>query len=171
MWQALNVSDLVWQELLNDLERLHDQPLEPYSNAPPRTDEVGASRLIEESNERVRWTESELNLLTRLLAVKPPRHTAAFIHGDAYARNVLVDEQGAYLALIDWGCAGWGSLEAECARLENPALEIAKERWGDVLNIGLLELLRLELLLEILLRGRVGPDAVREQLRSAAAFQ
>lgn len=168
--QARNVSRLVWQELLNDLERLHDQPLEPSPWSPPRNDTVGASRLIEQSNEHAQWTKLELDSLIGLLTLQRPQHKSAFIHGDAYAGNILVDERGAYLALIDWGCAGWASLEAECARLENDALEIAKRRWGDMLNVGLLELLRLEFLLQILIQGRVGTGAVREQLRIVAEF-
>jgi aminoglycoside phosphotransferase len=99
-----------------------------------------------------------------------PQHGTVFIHGDACAGNVLIDRNGSYLALIDWGGAGWDSLEAECARLEDDALELAKQRWGNELNLGLVEQLRLELYLQVLIQCRIGTEAVREQLEIAAEY-
>lgn len=163
------VSDSVWNELLDDLERLHRRPPEPRPCTAQKDERLHGIGLIELSRERARWTKSEVESLTKLLG-EPRQHRLVFVHGDAYAGNVLVDKQGSYVALIDWGCAGWGSLEAECARLEDGALEVAKQRWVDQLDLGLLELLRLDLLIEVLVRGRVGADAVREQLVIAAQY-
>lgn len=41
--------------------------------------------------------------------------TPRFLHDDVHANNVMVDAAGEYLALLDWGDAGWG----------DPAIELA----------------------------------------------
>jgi aminoglycoside phosphotransferase (APT) family kinase protein len=53
--------------------------------------------------------------LDHLEAVALPAPALRFLHGDAHALNVMVDDAGDYLALLDWGDAGWG----------DPALELA----------------------------------------------
>lgn len=164
--QERTVRESVWGELLDDLEVLHERPLEPYRSE-LRVDKTLAPRLIRLSEERAQWTRSERNLIDGLLSRRSARRGPTFIHGDAYARNVLINEDGAYVAIIDWGCTGWASLEGECARLEDDALELAKQRWRDRLDIGLLERLRLELVLQVLVEGRIGVEAVRQQLETA----
>ena len=75
------------------------------------------------------------------------------------------------MALIDWGCAGWGSLESECARLEDDALELARHRWATRLDLSLLMQMRLDLLLEVATLGRLTFDPARSMLEQVVMEQ
>ena len=107
-------------------------------------------------------------MLRRALGTNRPLHHRAFVHGDAWADNVLVDNAAGYIGIIDWGCARWAVLEEEAARLETPALELALERWKRRLDLPLLYGLRLELLLTVALQGRGSPGYAR---RTLSAFE
>jgi len=49
-----------------------------------------------------------INWLDRLAPLAAPPSRKRFIHGDVQATNVMVDPTNRrFLALIDWGCAGW----------------------------------------------------------------
>jgi aminoglycoside phosphotransferase (APT) family kinase protein len=50
---------------------------------------------------------SDLEVACRELDEVPPAPDVAFTHGDAHAMNIMCDEDGRLLALIDWGDAGW----------------------------------------------------------------
>lgn len=67
-----------------------------------------AALLGDELDVFARWID-RLEPVTRTTPV--PR----FLHDDVHAFNVMVDPNGDYLALLDWGDAGWG----------DPALELA----------------------------------------------
>jgi aminoglycoside phosphotransferase (APT) family kinase protein len=155
-----------WEALLDDLERLHAWPPEPRPATTP-DQWRGKVGLVERTQEGAGWTQGERVALRRLLGQRLPIGNPFFIHGDAYAGNVMVDEFGAYLALVDWGCAGWGSLEGECARLEEDALELARRRWANRLDSALVERIRLDLFLEVASLGRLPFDRVRAQLDRA----
>jgi aminoglycoside phosphotransferase (APT) family kinase protein len=51
-------------------------------------------------------TAGDLDAACRELG-EAPAATNTFAHGDAHAMNVMCDEDGRLLALIDWGDAGW----------------------------------------------------------------
>ena len=148
----------VWSALLDDLERLQAYPLEP------KPEEVldswrGDTTLIAKAD--AAWNPAERALLEDLLSTPHPVGDSVFIHGDAYADNVLVDTEGSYVGLIDWTHARWGPLEAECAVLEDRASDLALSRWTGRLDITLVLKMRLNLLLEVAGYGRVSFDRVR----------
>ena len=161
--QVRSVPTTTWGALLADLERLHANPPEsPPANAP--TTWRGTPALIDRTRHWAHWTETERRVLHRALGTTRPLHHPDFVHGDAWARNVLVDQDGGYIGIIDWGCARWSALEEEAARLEDPALDLALERWKRRLDLPLLFALRLDLLLAVALQGRGSPDYARHTL-------
>ena len=72
-------------------------------------------------------------------------------------------DNGNFVGLIDWGNAGWGSLEAECSSLDTPALDLALKRWP-TLDKALLWKIRLNLSLEVVSYGRMPVSQVRAVL-------
>ncbi|CAM3675507.1 phosphotransferase [Deinococcus frigens] len=146
-----------WKAVLDDLERLHAAP--PEMDSPrPSAWWVGEPGLADGAG----WTPDERAALRRLLTTPYPLTAPVFVHGDAYRHNLLADARGNYAGLLDWGNAGWATLEHECAVLDN--LQSALDRWGERLDRGLLWRLRLELLLKVAGAGRISPDAVRAVL-------
>ncbi|MFK7601468.1 phosphotransferase family protein [Deinococcus sp. SM5_A1] len=146
-----------WNAVLDDLERLHATPPKLYS---PRPSElwVGDPGLAGGAD----WTPAERAALRRVLSTPYPLTAPVFVHGDVYSHNLLADARGQYAGLLDWGNAGWATLEHECAVLDD--LEPALARWNGRLDLGLLWRLRLELLLKVAGAGRIPPSAVREAL-------
>ncbi|MDV6374443.1 aminoglycoside phosphotransferase family protein [Deinococcus arenicola] len=146
-----------WNAVLNDLERLHAVPPEPCL---PRPSEwwVGDLGLMDGLD----WTPAEQAALRRVRSTPYPLTAPVFVHGDAYRHNLLADQGGHYAGLLDWGNAGWATLEHECAVLDD--LEPALERWNGRIDLDLLWRLRLELLLRVAAAGRVSVDTVREAL-------
>ncbi|MBB6015796.1 phosphotransferase [Deinococcus radiopugnans] len=109
------------------------------------------------------WTPAERAALLRALSTPYPLTAPVFVHGDVYRHNLLADAAGRYAGVLDWGNAGWATLEHECAVLDD--LEPALVRWGGRLDTGLLWRLRLELLLKVCGAGRISPNAVRKVLQ------
>lgn len=146
-----------WNAVLDDLERLHAAP--PEASAPrPSEDWAGDPALADGPG----WTADERAALLRVLTTPYPLSAPVFVHGDVYRHNLLVSAAGRYAGLLDWGNAGWATLEHECAALDD--LEPALARWGRRLDRGLLWRLRLELLLKVAGAGRVSRDVVRAAL-------
>ncbi len=143
--------------MLDDLERLHAAPPEPCLSRPCEwwTGDLG---LIDGLD----WTPAEQFALRRVLSTPYVLTAPVFIHGDVYRHHLLADQGGHYAGLLDWGNAGWATLEHECAVLDK--LEPALARWNGRLDVGLLWRLRLELLLKVAGAGRIPPNAVREAL-------
>ena len=164
---ARSVPTTTWNALLTDLERLHATPPEARPHNAPSTWH-GTRALIDRTQEWAHWTERERGVLHRALGTNRPLHHPAFVHGDAWAHNVLVDANGSYVGIIDWACARWAALEEEAARFEIPALDLALERWKTRLDLPVLYGLRLELLLTVALQGRGSPGHVR---RTLSAFE
>jgi aminoglycoside phosphotransferase (APT) family kinase protein len=115
-----------------DLARLHlevtsvddpdswlDQPdtedARKWFEACARAGLVGAERRLVE-----RWID-------RLEPAAHARVQPRFLHNDVHALNVMVDPAGDYLALLDWGDAGWGDPAIEFATL-------AVDRLGSLLD-------------------------------------
>ncbi|WP_160329938.1 phosphotransferase family protein [Deinococcus grandis] len=62
------------------------------------------------TGERLGTAEADwaTGLTARLLSENPPPARLAFLHDDLHAGNLMVTDDGAVSALIDWGDAGWG---------------------------------------------------------------
>ena len=150
--------EILWNLLLNDLEKLHANPLEV---APENLSLQWVSHevWIERTQNTANWTGVERKTLERILISKHAIENHTFIHGDAWQDNVL-EFEGCYSGLIDWTGAGWSSLEFECSRLEQPALDLALKRWK--FDIELMFKMRLELLLRVGTLRRVDWAVVRE---------
>lgn len=153
----------VWSALLDDLAVLHANPLEDVGDGAGRGWWRGRASLVEATQAEAAWTSGERQRLRSALGGGFAEPSPVLVHGDAYAGNVLVGDDGAYVALVDWGCAAWASLEAECARLEDEALELALARWAAV-DGALLWRMRLDLFLEVAWRGRMSFGRVRRLL-------
>jgi aminoglycoside phosphotransferase (APT) family kinase protein len=107
----------VWQELGHDLALLHTRVSQEgpggrlWSDAPP--DDPDPRPWLEElavagyfAPADAGWLRDLLDRLAPAARAPVPRR---FTHGDVSAANILVDPAAqAYLALIDWGGAGWG---------------------------------------------------------------
>jgi aminoglycoside phosphotransferase len=156
-----NTSPLnLWDSLLSDLERLHSNPLEVAPENLP-TEWVSHEVWIERTQNMANWSETERKTLESILITKHPITRHSFIHGDAWQDNVL-EFEGCYSGLIDWTGAGWSSLEFECSRLEQPALDLALTRWKTKVDVELMLKMRLELLLRVGTLRRVDWAMVRE---------
>ncbi len=151
---------ILWQSLLNDLEKLHANPLEV---APENLSEEWVSHevWIERTQNLAAWSGVERKKLESILIAKHPITQHLFIHGDAWQDNVL-EFEGCYAGLIDWTGAGWSSLEFECSRLEQPALDLALLRWKSDFDVELMFKMRLELLLRVGTLRQVDWAVVRE---------
>ncbi|OJJ31905.1 hypothetical protein ASPWEDRAFT_43931 [Aspergillus wentii DTO 134E9] len=55
----------------------------------------------------------------------PKSDHAVFAHGDIAPRNIMVDENGNIIGIIDWEYAGWYPDYWEYAQIMRPAF------WGD----------------------------------------
>jgi aminoglycoside phosphotransferase (APT) family kinase protein len=105
-----------WREAGRDLALVHEvrDPerapigLRAFCQSPeidprPWVEELGAAGLLADAD--VAWLTA---LLDRLAPVIQTAEPVALCHGDVNAANVLVHEDtGAFLALVDWGGAGW----------------------------------------------------------------
>lgn len=160
--RAEQLTRALWDAVLADLERLHARPpVLPIA----RTHDVwtGDASLVDRTHSRAAWTAEEYATLRALLSEPYPLTAPVFVHGDVYSPNILVDDQGLYAGLIDWGNARWATLEHECACLDD--MTVAFARWRGHLNLGLVWRVRLELLLYLAAKtGRVPFTAVRNVL-------
>ncbi len=104
----------VWRELGRDLALLHtrvgeDGPvaglkLEGMPDPRPWPEELAAEGYFTATE--ARWLTGWLERLAPPALGPNPRR---FLHGDSQATNVLVREESLeYVAVIDWGGAGWG---------------------------------------------------------------
>jgi aminoglycoside phosphotransferase len=150
----------LWEELLTDLEKLHAAPLEAAPENPP-VEWISHEVWIERTQNLAHWSAFERKTLEKILISKHPISQNSFIHGDAWQDNVL-EFEGGYAGLIDWTGAGWSSLEFECSRLEQPALDLALLRWKQKIDLELVFKMRLELLLRVGTLRQVDWAAVRE---------
>jgi aminoglycoside phosphotransferase len=150
----------LWESLLDDLEKLHANPLE-VAPENQHSEWISHEVWIERTQNMASWTELERKTLENILNLKHEIKNHVFIHGDAWQDNVL-EFEGCYSGLIDWTGAGWSSLEFECSRLELPALDLALKRWKLKIDLELMLKMRLELLLRVGTLRRVDWAVVRE---------
>ena len=113
-------TDEGWRDLGRDLALLHgvdpadvDDPLDRL-DAPGRATSVdqlldgGLSVDDERALDELRHLEP---------AVQDPTVARCFLHDDLKGSNLLVDPEGGYRAVIDWGDAGWGDGAIDFRRL------------------------------------------------------
>ena len=153
-------SDGVWNALLDDLERVWANPLEPVPELP----KWSADRDVFAVNTDL--TRTELEQVHFILNTPRSIRQPAFVHGDAFGENVMVAD-GQYQALIDWGCAGPQPLEYEFSRLPHRAFEVALERHAARLDLPLLYALRLDISFVVATFGYMDWNEVRTVLRLA----
>jgi aminoglycoside phosphotransferase (APT) family kinase protein len=134
----------VWLEFFTDLKTLHQNPFEP--RVEPAQTWQGDLALLESHH----LSSAELALAKRLL-MPHNSHNLVFAHGDVWRNNIL-EQNGRYLALLDWGNAGWLPLERELAWLEDAALEVALSEFD--VDFWQLAARRLEILLIAAAHGR-----------------
>ncbi|NJK46668.1 MAG: phosphotransferase [Pleurocapsa sp. SU_196_0] len=154
---------MVWEALLDDLERLHAHPpeaaprVETWAQLPFPWDRPPSPAGVWDGDERLLENDFALRLepreRARILELFQPHEMEKlyFLHADAFSANIQV-LNGAYIGIIDWGNAQWHALEREYAWMEDGALELALQRYP--LNLDLLYAMRLELLLKVGAYGR-----------------
>ena len=136
--EPANISE-VWRELGRDLARLHanvrrdspagglpDQATDPDPR--PWLDALVAAELM--LPDEARWLRAWLGRLERYArAPIAPR----FCHGDVNAGNVMVAPGApSYLALLDWGGAGWGDAAWDFVPVALPAVPLMLEGYRAV---------------------------------------
>jgi hygromycin-B 7''-O-kinase len=110
----------LWPELGEQVRLLHETkhqqikgvPTDEDSDPRPTVERLAADGLIDvgTANWLLTWFE---HLATRFDRAAPK----VLLHGDLAAQNIMVDRDGRYCALIDWGDAAWGPAGAEFAKL------------------------------------------------------
>ena len=132
LWERVHAETLselpflprAWRELGGELARLHDRVRAcddpngwldtpgPYDDpAPPLRTLVARGAVAADAAAALeRW----LDALRPALA---PPSRRCFLHNDAHAGNVMCTRDGALVALIDWGDAGWGDPAHELGSL------------------------------------------------------
>lgn len=158
-----SVTESFLSDLLDCLELIHNNPFEPM---PTGYDPfwMGDQSHVEYASSISELTSKDIRKIQDVLLEPTRISRPVFIHGDVYADNIFSNEQGDFTALIDWGNAGWYSLERECAFMDSNILEAATEKWKTSLDLNLLWKMRLNFLLEIFPRGGISVTAIHEAL-------
>lgn len=127
-WPRYADAEASWREVGAELALLHravtscPDPhgwLDRHERAPDPRASLPDLPLSDEQRAWLERVAARLEPLTRRAA--PPR----FLHGDAHGMNVIVGDDGALRALIDWGDAGWGDPAIELAELPVDAWRFA----------------------------------------------
>jgi aminoglycoside phosphotransferase (APT) family kinase protein len=131
------VPDL-WRAVGRELARLHlgvravndphcwlhaSAPAEPRALLPGLVETGRIERPLAERLDA--WLAS---LEPALAAAPPPR----FLHDDLHDKNLMATSDGALLALIDWGNAGWGDPARDFASLPVAATPLAVEAYEQI---------------------------------------
>lgn len=107
-----------WQSLLGFFEALHQPPPPALPRNPFRGIALsGKQAALAPRLERIEprlWSPVLAALWQRALSA-PPTRQATWIHGDLHARNVLVDGQGRFTAVVDWGDLSQGDPAVDLA--------------------------------------------------------
>jgi aminoglycoside phosphotransferase (APT) family kinase protein len=121
-----------WRDVAREHARLHravrecpaprgwlDRPERPADPRPRLAAHVSAGHIFDDTARRLgRWVE-------RLLPAIAASTTARFLHHDLHGMNVMAREDGALLALLDWGDAGWGDPTLDLGYVPLEALDAA----------------------------------------------
>jgi aminoglycoside phosphotransferase (APT) family kinase protein len=160
-------SDEIWNALLDDLERVRNNPPEPIKPLEPWFSPD--AEVLREPSVIAALTQQEREDISRIITTPRTVQHPAFIHGDAFSENVMV-HKGAYSALIDWGWSGWHPLEHEFAMLQQRAHELALGRYAKQLDLPLLGAIRLNISLVVASYGLLEWTIVRRGLREALEY-
>lgn len=104
----------VWHELGRDLARLHSGVRADGPAGALRTEKPSADpRVLVAKRASDGWfTALEARWLTawldRIAPIAMVRAAPCCLHLDVQATNIMVQDASEYMALLDWGCAGWG---------------------------------------------------------------
>jgi len=124
----------VWRQVGRQLFRLHDRVracADPngYLDTPGRDLDLlpllnhlaNARRLDAGTALEIEW------LITELAPHIAANVDVRFIHNDIHEMNVMCTPAGEFLAIIDWGDAGWGDPTLDFAAIPLPAISYARE--------------------------------------------
>lgn len=122
----------VWREVGRELSRLHHRVRacpdpQGYLDTPGRPSDL--EPLLKRVVDADRVDGATAKEIARLIADLAPHVEAAasvrFIHDDIHAMNVMCSPEGALLAIIDWGDAGWGDPTLDFATIPLDCLPYA----------------------------------------------
>lgn len=172
IWEKVNgetihnkqVSESFLYDLLDTLELIHNNPFEPIPNN-FEGEWMGDESNVEYARNISDFSAQEIKVIEGALLQPSKYGKPVFIHGDVYADNIFSNLQGEFVAIIDWGNAGWHSLERECAFMDQNIFEASVNRWKDSMDLGLLWKMHVNLLLEILPRGVISVEVVKDAVR------
>lgn len=110
----------LWTELGEQVRLLHDTkvqhlagvPTSEYGDPRPTVDRLATDGYIDTGT--ANWLLAWFERLAPQFDREAPN---VLLHGDLASQNVMVDSEGRYCALIDWGDAAWGPRGAEFAKL------------------------------------------------------
>lgn len=96
----------------------------------PRTiaEEVAFWRRFLPRHPDLAWTTLGEELADRLLATDPGNHRVGLFHGDYQTHNVLFDDDGRLVAVVDWEIAGIGPIGLDVGWL---AMMVDQSCWHD----------------------------------------
>jgi len=99
LYRAIGEQIAIWHRGVSGVDDPYDRLDKPRLDNAWSCYERNADRL--DAKERA-WTEAAIRRFETATAGPP-----SFVHWDLHAHNILVD-QGHFVAVIDWGDAGWG---------------------------------------------------------------
>jgi aminoglycoside phosphotransferase (APT) family kinase protein len=144
LWERVHAETLselpflprAWRELGGELARLHDrmracddpngwldEPC-PYDDPGPQLHALVACGAV--AADVAATLERWLDALRPALA--PPSRRSFPLHNDAHGGNVMCTRDGALVALIDWGDAGWGDPAHELGSLPVESVPTCRRR-------------------------------------------
>jgi hygromycin-B 7''-O-kinase len=112
--------DSLWRQLGEQVRLLHDIKQQDlagvlvHEEGDPRStvDRLASDGFIDPGT--ANWLLTWFDRLATRFDREAPR---VLLHGDLAPQNVMVDDKGHFVALIDWGDAAWGPAGAEFAKL------------------------------------------------------
>lgn len=122
VWKGPDPTAAAWAAILADLGRLHAVPAP--ANAKPMA--LGADPLpADVMLTKGQVGEADAATLDEILsyAIAPRRLVLA--HGDPHGGNIIIDDAGGYVGLIDWSGSGWWPVERDYALLDEPGFRLA----------------------------------------------
>ncbi len=124
----------VWREAGRELARLHERveacpDPNGWLDTPARDLDVAARvpLLVERALLPPRDASALLARLERLRPFAAGSTPRRFLHYDLHAMNLMCRGDGALLAVLDWGDAGWGDPALELASVPPPAVPFVLE--------------------------------------------
>jgi len=133
----------LWSDLGDQVRRLHGTkqqelagvPTDDYGNPRPTVERLATDGYIDAGT--AKWLLTWFDRLETRFDREAPN---VLLHGDLAPQNVMVDQNGRFQALIDWGDAAWGPAAMEFAKLRlEEVAELLPGYTGDLPSTGELE--------------------------------